>query len=203
MQRKFSDDLLKEITSKTFKGSILNLSEKDITNEQTHALVDALNTNPDITQLFLAGCLLTDDQAKTLSNLTHITDLDVSDNALSNQGAAALTKLPLKKLNLSSNLIKGKNIAKAITQSKILTNVDLSENDISNSAAKFFLNNPQLIHCNLDGNPGIKEKIFKKLHKKFKSTQTPNNFFKPIRIDPDLLEAAAEVKKETATPKTP
>jgi len=112
----------------------LNLSRKNISNNDLARIAEALKSNTSITRLFLNWNKLTDPSslAEVLKSNTTLTELELCGNQIKDLSSLAkmLTiNTTLTALDLSGNKIKDpSSLAKALTTNTILTDLYFSTN---------------------------------------------------------------------------
>lgn len=105
MVKKLSDALLQQLEEDAFNEAELDLSGQYLTIEQIKALVKALKHNQTVTSLNLDNTGANDLACVSLAELTTIDTLDIPYNAITAEGARALSRGSFKHLNLSANPI--------------------------------------------------------------------------------------------------
>lgn len=105
MVKKLSDVLLQQLEEDAFNEAELDLSGQYLTTEQVKVLVKALKHNQTVTSLNLHSTGTNDLACVSLAELTTIDTLDISYNAVTAEGARALSRGTFKHLNLSANPI--------------------------------------------------------------------------------------------------
>lgn len=119
----------------SFPG-FLKFDFKNLTLEDTCALVDFIHAHPEITALGVKGKNIGSIGAQRLCVLKQLTWLDISDNDIGPQGIAALSALTqLTWLNVAGNKI-GAEGARALLAFKELTTLNASDNEMDDEGIR-------------------------------------------------------------------
>ena len=131
-----NNHLLTQISENRYSSSSLDLSGRQLTDQDIPSLAKALSHNTSLTDLKLWYNQIGPEGAKVLANNTSLTSLVLGNNYIGNEGAKALANnTTLKSLNLSDNQI-GPESAKALANNTSLSSLDLSYNQIGLEGAK-------------------------------------------------------------------
>lgn len=149
-----------------------------LTDTQIQLLVKALKKNPSITSLNLSGNAIKDEGAIALATVNTLKELDISYNRITAVGAEALAKTDLQKLSLEANSIfYSEYNNEKYRQFELMINA--------------FINNKTIIELNLECQY-IPDTLIAKLI-------AENTTIKTLSISRDLTDIALENIKENKT----
>ena len=149
-----------------------------LTNSHIHLLVNALKKNPSITSLNLSGNAIKDEGAIALATVSTLKELDLSYNNITVIGAEVLAKTNLQKL-----LLQDTSIFYSEYSNEKYRQFELMINS--------FINNKTIIELSLECQY-IPDSLIAKLI-------AENNTIKTLSISYDLTDAALENIKENKT----
>lgn len=146
----------------------LNLSDTSIMDSDVESLVSFLHNHPEITSLDLSKNAIHDEGAHYLSQTRNLTLLDLNTNFIKDDGARYLSENPnFISLNLCRNLIKDQGaFYLSRSKSQHLTSLNLSNNYIKKSGAmalKTLITNPILQQLNLTENFFVMDELLSEL----------------------------------------
>jgi len=141
-------------------SSRLSVQNLPLLREQLRSIVSLIQTNPYLTQLDLFKGQIKDKTVKLLSTLSHLKELSLEENAVTDKGVAFLEGHPsLTALRLWKNKI-GPAGTRLLAQNTVLKNLGLYKNKAGDEGAQAFNLNTTLTALDLRengiGNKGAK-----------------------------------------------
>lgn len=143
-------ELLLSIKENRFSGKRLSLTDRGLTDEDVIQLVDTLSHNPNITELDVSDNNISNTGAKILASLSTVSSLNVSANNIGSDGCLELAKSNLQSLDISANPVED-GIA-AFSETASLQELIATECNITDAGAEQLFLSPSIKTLDLSTN---------------------------------------------------
>jgi Ran GTPase-activating protein (RanGAP) involved in mRNA processing and transport len=143
--------LLANIRDNQLTDECLTLTNQELNSEDMVQLAAAIESNPYIKSLDLSYNAIDDDGAEVLSKISQLTEINLTANQIGPKGAEHLAKSELKKINLTANLIGDEGAAYFVGNLRLDT-LSLSECGLTEVGVNSIVKNINLKSLSLSNN---------------------------------------------------